>query len=212
MSLSRGVYFIRNAQASLNIELNNGSPNNGTVVSGWEPKPWADASDFNASSQLWLVEPIKDTTNTYTLRNIKGGTYFELSGGNAASGTQIIGSQGTGGNTQKWIIKKDSSGNYRIQNVASQTFVDLYLGGTANGTAIYGWTGQWNTTGPHQQWVFQRMSQSTDEIRNILLRNPNNTQDFHCYNADVEYLILPQGLWKVIWIARVSPIVNDGEA
>ncbi|EEB99847.1 hypothetical protein MPER_00367, partial [Moniliophthora perniciosa FA553] len=49
------------------------------------------------------------------------------------------------------------------------------------------------------QWVFQRMSRSTDEIRNILLRNPNNTQDFHCYNADVEYLILPLFFWKVIW-------------
>ncbi|KAJ8088744.1 hypothetical protein PM082_013987 [Marasmius tenuissimus] len=84
-----------------------------------------------------------------------------------------------------------------------RAFVDLRDGGDANGTAITGWEGDWNResgTVSHQQWVFQRVSQSSDEVGKILRGSPHRiAQDFKSYQVDGEYIILPQGIWQSIW-------------
>ncbi|KAK7045877.1 hypothetical protein VNI00_007306 [Paramarasmius palmivorus] len=211
--------FIQNAGVALVVDLSTGSSLDGTPVIGFtkHPSQWPTSTDLIASNQLWLVEPVANASDTFTIRNLKTGTYVDLLDGKGGDHIPIQGRKGTGKDNQKWVIKLDPQGKYkfviliprytvfhlqvtlRIQNVASKTFVDLLNGGSANGTEINGWSGDWTSTNTHQQWVFQRVSQSSEEIRHVLLRNPLFTQSIQSYQLDGEYIILPQGVWKTIW-------------
>jgi len=203
------IDFISNAKAPVVVDLlGPGSSANDTAVNAWEQKWWNNAKDFNASNQLWLVELLGGTSDTYTLRNIKSGTYLDLAGGNANDGSRIVGWEHTNTYNQRWIIRKDGEGMYRIQNLASHTFVDLHNGESANGTQITAWAGSWDSQGPdtfHKQWVFERVSLAGTEIHTLLKAHPNIEQDFKSYQVDGEYMILPQGIWKAIWDSSTLP-------
>ncbi|KAF5384469.1 hypothetical protein D9757_006399 [Collybiopsis confluens] len=199
----RGAYFIHNERVPIAVDLNNaGATANGTTVVAWEQKWWDNANDFNASNQLWLIKPVPNAADTYTVQNIKGGTFLDLQGGSSADQTPIVGWEGNNGDNQKWIIKKDISGAYRFQNVASKTFMDLYGGGSANGTRIYGWSGSWDSTSDdsfHKRWFLKRASQTSAEVSLLVRNNPDITVDFKSYLLDGDYIILPEGVWQTIW-------------
>ncbi|KAF5346630.1 hypothetical protein D9757_013559 [Collybiopsis confluens] len=198
----RGAYFIRNARVPIVIDLNGGLTANGTRVTSWAQTEWANATQFSAANQLWLITPVPQTSDTYTVQNIRSGTFLDLSGSNSNNRTPITGWANNNSNNQRWVIRTDRSGFYKFQNVASSTFMDLLNGGTANGTLITGWSGQWDATGEsshHQQWSLQRVSQRSTEVHSTLRRNPELSFDFQSYQVDADYIILPEGIWRTIW-------------
>ncbi|KAJ8088745.1 hypothetical protein PM082_013988 [Marasmius tenuissimus] len=91
----QGVYFIQNARVPINIDLTGpGSPDNGAEITGWKQKLWNHATNFDASNQLWLIKPVADHTDMYTLQNIKGGTYLDMEEGGTGNGNRIVGWHG----------------------------------------------------------------------------------------------------------------------
>ncbi|KAK0222948.1 Moa, A lectin from the mushroom marasmius Oreades in complex with the trisaccharide Galgalglcnac [Armillaria nabsnona] len=198
MTLSRGIYQIRNAGVSVAMDLHDGSSVNGTAIAGWQI---GEGSDFSWH-QLWLLEPVYRKTDTFTVRSLIAGSYMDLANGWSANETPIIGWHRTGTN-QEWIIKQ-SAGNqsYKMKNYKTGTFADLNTGGSSNGTPIHGCQGSdfhVRDNNFHQCWLFKRMSLSSAEIRMIIRSNPDLVRDYKSYQVDGEYLILPRNIWGEIW-------------
>ncbi|KAF5388224.1 hypothetical protein D9615_000847 [Tricholomella constricta] len=190
MVFQRGVYRISNSTVPIVVDLNRGDPTNGTAVTAW--------SDNGGLNQLWLAEETGEA-DTFTLRNLAGGTYMDLARGSAAEQTNIEGWSRTGDN-QKWTIKRAIDGtSWKIQNYASKTFADLYNGGDSDGTPIYGWTGTWDDDNSHQKWNFQRMSATSAEVTLAIRNNPHLAHDYRGYLLDGEYLILSADVWHQVW-------------
>ncbi|KAK0494139.1 hypothetical protein EDD18DRAFT_1403398 [Armillaria luteobubalina] len=196
MTLSRGIYHIRNTGAPVSMDLHNRSSADGTQITGWKSS--------------------EGTINEHQLCLIAG-TYINLAGGNSSNKTYITGMSRAGTN-QEWIIKHSGQsklhdeelciGKY-VQYLLSLfpelillAFADLYDGGSSNGTPIYGWKSSvgFNSTQSHQCWFFQRMSLSSADVRMVIGRNPHLTNNYKSYLVDGEYLILPNAkLWQEIW-------------
>ncbi|XXG99672.1 hypothetical protein Hte_006013 [Hypoxylon texense] len=88
--------------------------------------------------------------------NYGTGTCIDLSGGEKANGTQIIGYQFHGGKNQQWKLCKVDNGAiwpvWVIRNVHTNTNLDLYNGIHDNGAKVNGWAGGETTTNAHQLW------------------------------------------------------------
>ncbi|EPS97737.1 hypothetical protein FOMPIDRAFT_82405 [Fomitopsis schrenkii] len=151
MSIQSGVYFIQNAGTGTVLDLENGSSANSTKVHGYQKR---ELSDNWVPAQLWVVSLVEG--NLYTIENTNSRTYLDLTASNVASGTPIIGYQGTSNPNQRWAILRNSADTaYVIQNQATGTFVDLLDGNSANLTPVNGWAGQGVTTpNTHQLWKF----------------------------------------------------------
>ncbi|KAI0317225.1 Moa, A lectin from the mushroom marasmius Oreades in complex with the trisaccharide Galgalglcnac [Amylostereum chailletii] len=200
-SFARGVYFMQNIKAPVFVALSEGSK-----VIGWQKFPWDDTpatTDNKVFSHLWLIDPVTGKDDTFTLRNLMGGTYLSLPGANATNGTLIVGGSPNSAQEIQWIIKAPTggqAGTFKIQHAVAKTFVDLYGGGSTNGTAINGWAGDWNIAGnANQNWVFERVSRTSGEIKTAVLANPDISTDFKSFLADSDYLLLPRGFWQNIW-------------
>lgn len=198
----RGIYHIPHGHVSVRIALASGSSADSTPVIVWE------AND-DIDDHKWLIESVEGEKDTYTIRDLRGGSYMDLSGGSSSDGTAIIGYHWANGDNQKWIIRKEqTAGKYwKIQNKAAKTFVDLYNGG-GSGTPTKGWEGSWNDTSSqgHQHWLFERISQNSSEVHAALQNSPYINQDFKSYPADTVYLLLPQQKLLDIW--RSSGVGN----
>ena|SRR5882762_6011386 len=78
--------------------------------------------------------------------------------GNPADGTQVIGWQDMGGNSdgaafnQRWLVSlvDGQPGVYTLHNLHGGTYLDLNGGGSANGTRIQGW--EFIPNARNQQW------------------------------------------------------------
>ncbi|KAK0193272.1 hypothetical protein F5146DRAFT_1029860 [Armillaria mellea] len=202
MTLSRGIYHIRNAGApELAVDLHNGSNDNaqcfvGTAIAGWQ---FDDGINWN---QLWLLEPVYRKADTFTVRSLIAGSYMDLSGGWRDNNVPIIGWRRTGTN-QEWTIKH-SAGNqsYKMKNYDTGTFAILKTGGSSNGTPICGYQGSdfhVRDNDFHQCWSFKRWSLSSADIKLIVERNSHLARNYKSYQVDGEYLILPRTLWGEIW-------------
>ncbi|KIJ39841.1 carbohydrate-binding module family 13 protein [Sphaerobolus stellatus SS14] len=194
MSLGRGIYKISSRYYSVRIALQGGSNVDSTSVVAWGTSDERD-------EQLWLIEPVSGEADTYTVRNLCGGSYMDLSA--AADGTSITGFHSTGSNSQKWVIRKESTNgqSWKIQNKATQTFADLSWGGTSNGTVICGWQGAWSDTNgqSHQQWMFDIQSRTASEVHASINNSSYISRDFESYLSDGLYLILPRQKIQSIW-------------
>ncbi|PBL04449.1 Moa, A lectin from the mushroom marasmius Oreades in complex with the trisaccharide Galgalglcnac [Armillaria gallica] len=198
MTLSRGIYQIRNAGVPVAMDLHNGSSVNRTAIAGVQI---GEGSDFSWH-QLWLLEPVSRKTDTFTVRSLIAGTYMDMSDGSRDNNIPIIGWHRTGTN-QEWIIKH-SAGNqsYKIKNYATGTFANLHTDGSSNGFPIRGYQGSdfhVRDNNFHQCWLFKRMSLSSAEIKRIIGRNPHLVGNYKSYQIDGEYLILPRNIWGEIW-------------
>ncbi|KAF8142519.1 hypothetical protein K438DRAFT_1784649 [Mycena galopus ATCC 62051] len=101
----------------------------GTKVQGWEALP---PNHILLPDQLWKVQYTgKPGIDSYTISNLKSGTYLENKGGNVNNGAPFTSSRWAvaGGQIttdQEWeLIKTSANGYYKIRNVASQTYLDL---------------------------------------------------------------------------------------
>ncbi|KAK7691007.1 hypothetical protein QCA50_006110 [Cerrena zonata] len=180
-----GIYHIRHANvANVRMALaNSGSADIGTAVIAWR-------DDNDAYDHMWLVQPVPNEADTYTIRNLSTGTYADLSGSSPKNGTHVIGWSKNGANNQKWIIKKDGSdgSRWKSQNKATGTFMDLY-GGGGSGTNIVGWEGSWTNGNGNQQWLFERLSVTASNVNDSLKISHVIRQDFKSYLEDGLYLI-----------------------
>ncbi|KAI0090541.1 ricin B-like lectin [Irpex rosettiformis] len=149
--ITPGVYFIQNIGTNTVLDLTNGSSANSTKVQGYAKR---ELSDPWAPAQLWIIAPVSGNDPLYTIQNTNSRTYADLTGSNVASGTPIIGYQGTGNPNQHWVFSLNADKSaYVIRNQSTGTFIDLLNGGSANGTAVNGWAGEGATTGnTHQLW------------------------------------------------------------
>ncbi len=55
-----------------------------------------------------------------------------------------------------------------------------------NGTHIVGWTGETgqDSAASHQQWLFEKLSQTSDDVHAALSKSPSLRQDFQSYLED----------------------------
>ncbi|EGN91712.1 carbohydrate-binding module family 13 protein [Serpula lacrymans var. lacrymans S7.3] len=196
--LTRGIYSITNGYTPVAMDLGMGDPGNGTPVTGWQKHALSDAGCL---CQLWYLKPYNGEADTFTIQNLRGGTYLDLSNGSRDNGTRIMGFQRTGEN-QVWIIRQvPGTMFYKIQNRHSQTFVDLKDGLDANGTEIRGWQGDWPDIyySRNQLWSFQRLSQTGREINTIINANRYLENRLSLNTPDKIYWVVDHGLLKSIW-------------
>ncbi|KZV64829.1 carbohydrate-binding module family 13 protein [Peniophora sp. CONT] len=149
---------------------------------------------------MWVIKSVSRESDTYTIRNMVGGTYMSLTG-SATNGTAIVGSQQAGDN-QKWIIKKGTRSDMtysRIQNKGNRSFIDLAGGAGANGTKVLGWQSTWDDSNTNQRWNFSSQSLTSAEVRTALDANPYLRSDFKSFVSDGMYLILSQARYQEIW-------------
>jgi len=152
-TIESGVYFIQNIGTGTVLDLDGGSSANSTKVQGFTKR---ELSDSWVPAQLWVISSVGG--GQYTIENTNSRTFLDLTDGNVANGTRLIGYQATGNPNQCWIITRNSNDTaYVIANGATGTFIDLLDGGSANGTAVNGWAGSGpTTTNTHQLWEVVR--------------------------------------------------------
>ncbi|KAJ7727991.1 hypothetical protein DFH07DRAFT_782318 [Mycena maculata] len=73
---------------------------------------WNSGDDYD--DHMWLIQPVPSESETFTIRNLKTGTYMDLSGGFHKTNP---------GKNQKWIIRKEETdgSRWKIQNKAAGT-------------------------------------------------------------------------------------------
>ncbi|KAL4887554.1 ricin B lectin domain-containing protein [Aspergillus karnatakaensis] len=130
------------------LDLYSGNGNDGTRVNGW--------SLNHSSPQQWKLEKVTPGApwSAWTLRNVAGGSYLDLAGGNPDNCTPLQG-WNTGGlakSSQWYLITQDVSRRwYMLQNVATFTYVDLDGGNSGDGTRIQGYQRSPDLN-PNQMW------------------------------------------------------------
>jgi len=134
--------------------------------------------------QMWLIEPVKNEKNIYTIRNINSGGYMDL--GSNTDGTKVTGETDPGKETQKWFVSKNTrdSTRWKIQNKVQKTFVAL-----RNQREIIGTFGDVTTTGDrHEGWNFECFSITSKEV-GTLMRDSHFGNAYH-RTSDSLYLLL----------------------
>ncbi|KAJ7892407.1 Moa, A lectin from the mushroom marasmius Oreades in complex with the trisaccharide Galgalglcnac [Mycena leptocephala] len=196
MSLPDGVYSISNAKAEIVLDLNGGNSANRTTIHAWEKRGF---DNIWSLYQLWLVQAVEGSPNVYSLRNLRGGSFMDMSfdsdPSGKANGNIVYGYEGGGEKhdqpyeNQKWELIKDGV-FYKLRNVVGKTFLDLSNGNADNGTRIQTWEAATPENEMNQLWSFERRSRSAAEIRTALANNPYTQADFKSYAVDQIYFIL----------------------
>ncbi|KAK7691890.1 hypothetical protein QCA50_005295 [Cerrena zonata] len=199
--IGRGIYHIDHAHVP-NVRMalaDEGSAADGTLVIVWHARE-------GCYDHMWLIEPVDGGVDddTYTIRNLKTGTYMCISGSSSKDGTAVIGYHKTNDDSQKWIIRPERSDGrrWKIQSKATGTFLDLLDGGGC-WTAVQGWRGDWimteGTRFGHQHWLFKPLSETSANIHAILKKNPVVRMNFENYHPDGLYLIPTEEELSSIW-------------
>ncbi|KAI1345855.1 carbohydrate-binding module family 13 protein [Xylaria sp. FL0043] len=142
------VVFLNYATGTC-IDLPHGSPENETPLIGFQ---------FHAGeNQQWKIQRADSSTvwPAYKLINVQSSTCMDLTNGNPANGTLVIGQVNQpNNNNQLWrLVSADPLGRvYMIQNVAGSTYIDLAGQDPANGTTIHGWEGTIQEKNLAQLW------------------------------------------------------------
>jgi len=216
MSLPFDVYVIQNKKSGTFLDLDNGSSANGTKVQGWENL----STQQYAPNQQWLISQVGGTSGLYTLRNMSGGTFLDLTGGSSDNGTQIQCWEQNAGSpdapNQQWnIFKAEATGFWRIQNVKAKTFVDIDNGSATDGTKIQGW--QSISNDDNQMWSIKAVTVSGKKINSALKANSSIKKEFPSFlPPDTQYLILPSvvraSLWNDLKLSPTSYRTVNGDA
>lgn len=187
---SGAVYRITSrASNNLRLELGDGDTRNGTQAQGWH-----EMTDISFYNQQWLVEDTGDHVN-WTLRNLRSGTYLDLSNGGSDNGTKLQGWGGVDNDNRKWTISQ--LGPYwAIRNKGTQTAVDLADGGKNDGTRVWGWQ---YIPNDNQKWLFKRMTRTPQEIQALLGANVRVGRVEFPHYQDMNYLVLPLNLQNIIY-------------
>ncbi|KAJ5614568.1 hypothetical protein N7528_008222 [Penicillium herquei] len=122
--------ILTSVSAGSALDLYAGGGHDGNRVNGWGLN--------NSTPQQWKLEKVSPGSawSAWTLRNVCGGSYLDLAGGNPANCTPLQG-WNTGGNaksSQWYLITQDSNnGWYMLQNAASFSYLDLDGGNSSDG-------------------------------------------------------------------------------
>ncbi|KAJ7785044.1 hypothetical protein DFH07DRAFT_786576 [Mycena maculata] len=206
-ALPEGIYSVTNSRRSVVMELAHGGSANGTPVQAWANAGPADMANLN---QLWLVQ--LTSSGYYSFRNLRGGTYMELCGGNSANHTEMFGyeSQGLNGGTsanQEWEVIQ-AEGFYKIRNRKSQTYVNLSGGGSSNGTQIMGFADTTGTSGEQDElWKFTLRSVTLSDVLTALEESKHRFDDMLIVSKDRFFYIPDRALLANIW--RDSSLVSQ---
>ncbi|KAJ7853024.1 hypothetical protein B0H14DRAFT_2758948 [Mycena olivaceomarginata] len=204
--LLEGIYTVTNSRHFVVMELSDGNSWNGTVVQAYENAPVTTKHLFN---QLWLVR--LTSSGYYSFRNLRGGTYMELRGGNAANDTKIVGFevQGIDGGTsinQEWEIIQAGE-FYKIRNRNSKTYVKLKDGRSGNGTPIVGFADTAGTSAEQDElWQFTLRSVTVSDVHTVLERSAQRIDDMHVVYKNRILYVPPAALLAHLW--RETPLVS----
>ncbi|KAF7371279.1 Ricin-type beta-trefoil lectin domain-containing protein [Mycena sanguinolenta] len=158
MPIFQGTYTITNQKSQTRVDLDNGNSANGTKVQGY--RSFGPDNLTYYPNQVWKVQYTnKLGVDSYTISNVRTGTYIELSDG--TDGTQVTCSAAAAGSdtsdNQEWeFIKVDNSGYYKVRNVKFQTYLDIDSGSSADGTKIQAWWGLLDGN-ENQLWAFNKV-------------------------------------------------------
>ncbi|KAH9482059.1 hypothetical protein JR316_0004154 [Psilocybe cubensis] len=190
--LSNHVYtIVSRGQVNDNnvaLDLLGGNSENGTQCQLWE-----DSTTKDVFNQQWIIQEVPGQPGTYTLRNLRSGTYLDLDNASKQNGAKIQGWANVVGTSyakdQQW--KFIANGPYfKIQNVGSQTFIDIFEKNYTPGTKVHGWQPYPTES---QDWVIHRVSRTADEIKAILYKNPHIPPTCQTYLQDGLYVMVPKG-------------------
>jgi hypothetical protein len=195
--ISNNVYTIKNVASGTVLDLDNGKSANGTKCQGWEAYPKSELT----YDQQWLISDVQGSVGVYTLRNLRGGTYLDLSNGSSTDGTKVQGWEAASSanvKNQQWTITAEgSTGHYRLQNVAGGTYLDLDSGNSANGTKVQGWS--YVKDDKNQLWDLTRVSRTHDEVQAIVDANSFTGVEFASYRTDELYVVVPDSVRQDIY-------------
>ncbi|KAE9400009.1 hypothetical protein BT96DRAFT_993465 [Gymnopus androsaceus JB14] len=212
ISGASGVYSISNAKAKIVLDLDGGNSANRTKIQAFQKFGFNELYTLN---QLWLVQKIEGATNVYSLRNLRSGTYMDMSldsGSESANGNLVYGYEagGTQGATphenQQWEAIKDGV-FYKLRNVSGGTFLELPNGNDQNGTRIHTWGAASYGNRANQLWGFERRSRSAEEIRTALDNTRHKSTDFKSYPVDEIYFVLDKAFHTQIRDANLKSFV-----
>ncbi|KAJ7833145.1 hypothetical protein B0H14DRAFT_2801532 [Mycena olivaceomarginata] len=198
-TLPEGIYSVTNSRRSVVMELAHGGSANCTPVQAWANASPADMADLN---QLWLVQ-LTDS-GYYSFRNLRGGTYIELCGGNSANYTKMFGHEGQGLNggtspNQEWEVIQ-AEGFHKIRNRKSQTYVNLSGGASVNGAKIMGFADTAGTSGEHDElWKFTLRSVTLSDVLTALEESKHRLDDMLIVSKDRFFYIPDRALLANIW-------------
>ncbi|PPQ74703.1 LOW QUALITY PROTEIN: hypothetical protein CVT25_007632 [Psilocybe cyanescens] len=186
VAITNNVYTLvnrkSNGDTNVVLDIYQGRRANGTPS-----HIWAETDTQDIFNQQWLLKEVDGKPDVYTLRNLRTGTYLDLSNGSSANGTQVQGWSSAEGSAyasnQQWKITTDGT-YYRLQNVSGKTYLDLLGNATTNGTKVHGWA---KANVETQDWLLRRVSRTGTEIRAILAKNPYIGKDFKSYLQDGLY-------------------------
>lgn len=195
--LPNGLYILTNNLSRTALDLYEGNSNAGTrcVVH-------ARNTDHSIDHQLWIIRH-DESSNTYTIRNLRGGTYLDLQGGKSENGSQVTGNprslaDGSRRN-QEWRIVEQVPDQYTIQSSATNTYLEISGGNISNGTSVT--CSARADDAEYQLWTVEHVSRTTQEIKAILASwKPDLLKHlFQPHEDDAEYFVLPYELRKKIW-------------
>jgi hypothetical protein len=193
MSITTGVYILYNSSSGTVLDLSNGQVANGTHCQGWDAAP-----NIDIYNQSWLFKPVVGQANTFTLCNLRSGTFLDLSNGSSDNGTQVQGwSTAVPGyeGDQQWVVSAEGS-YYRLQNKKGGTFLELSNGARPNGTKAQAWA---RADVPAQRWTLKRISRTGAEINALIRANPYIGPKFESYLSDGLYIVPPQSVRNDIY-------------
>ncbi|GAP87687.1 hypothetical protein SAMD00023353_2800080 [Rosellinia necatrix] len=134
---------------------------------------------------------------TVNFLNYGTGTALDLTAGNPANGTPLIGYQFHGGANQQWRLERADDSpvwpSWKIRSVQTGTYLDLAGGGSANGTQVQGWQGAATN---NQLW---RLVSADPSGRVVMIQNIGTATYVDLYNGN------PANLTKITgWAGKVE--------
>ncbi|WP_310602127.1 RICIN domain-containing protein [Anaerosporobacter sp.] len=154
-NVTEGIYYIKNVNSGLYMDVANGTNANGTAIQQWAYNGY-DAQKFKLVPDGKGYYYILTGASNYT-RSI------DINGGSANDGAEAVQWEYWGGDMQKYIITQNADGSVSFLTKASgaNAALEVYANSTANGAKVDQWS-YWS--GPTQCWKLEKVKDQYEGI------------------------------------------------
>ncbi|KAG8976107.1 hypothetical protein FRB90_009322, partial [Tulasnella sp. 427] len=182
-----GMYILKNKKSRTNLDIINGSPQEGARIYGYEP-----AAEDKIGNQLWIVER-DPPSETFTLRNLQSGTYVDLAGGQSGNGSPVVGYSrnlsATQRTRQEWRIEERELDHYTIQCSRTETYLEIPGGKPTN--SLVATCSAAEIENDHQVWCFEPVSCARTTLLKLFQAWKPEIRLFAPSGESIQYFLLP---------------------